>query len=370
MKFLTVPISKVLLTGDERISKSASERLACSGLSMHCRPLVRQMGLYSSLRHPLGIEVWRCRAAQDTKQTVDPYPSVSYFTGVRTFAICRGLFRFWTSAHFCMFASHGWCACGGRGLRPAGCSAGGKGQCCGLIQKLARIFLGWVRVPAQCLILLWMQFGVSLRSSHFTHCLHEGSDPEVARWCADMPMWAAIVRSLSVVLVLVYSLPNELVARIKGKLGFLDFLVSRICWDIRGAGVSQHKQSTPSAQQIPGRVTSALGFHAERSSNACPGPPPHRRVVDLKGIDNIKPLKIVSSLSWSQCDHFVFRSSRITSTSFRKLVEEVHSVLGNIQIITFSLWSYGLHFPGAAMVIKRRRPSCQLLRQRQSCAKL
>ena len=72
------------------------------------------------------------------------------------------------------------------------------------------------------------------------------------------------------------------------------------------------------------RVTSALGFHAERSSNACPGPPPHRHVVDLQGIDNIKPLQIVSSLSWSQCDHFVFRSSRITSSSFRKLVEETH----------------------------------------------
>ena len=32
------------------------------------------MGLYSSLRHPIWIEVLRCRAARDTKPTVLPVP--------------------------------------------------------------------------------------------------------------------------------------------------------------------------------------------------------------------------------------------------------------------------------------------------------
>ena len=69
MKFLTVPISEVMLTGTERVKSACEKTCVFGSLSMYCRQLVRPMGLYSSLRHPLWIEVWRCRAAQDTIQT-------------------------------------------------------------------------------------------------------------------------------------------------------------------------------------------------------------------------------------------------------------------------------------------------------------
>ena len=61
----------------------------CSGLSMQCRPFVRPMGLQSSPRHPLGFEVWRCRAARDTEPTVDPYSPVGHLAC--SYALSRSL---------------------------------------------------------------------------------------------------------------------------------------------------------------------------------------------------------------------------------------------------------------------------------------
>ena len=108
--------------------------------------------------------------------------------------------------------------------------------------------------------------------------------------------------------------------------------LSWICRDFRSAGGHLAQKIHAERSKSTCRVTAAMGFHAERSSNVCACPAPHLYMVNLKDIDNIEPQKIVSSLPWSQCDHPVFTSSRITSTSCRKLVEEVHSVLGNIQI--------------------------------------
>ena len=96
--------------------------------------------------------------------------------------------------------------------------------------------------------------------------------------------------------------PHRVAGQIPGgqakKRGFPDFLVSRICRDSWSAGVTRHKKSTLSAQQIPVRAYLRTGFHAERPSNAFAGSPPHRHMADLKDIDNIKPQKIVSSLQW------------------------------------------------------------------------
>ena len=49
----------------------------------------------------------------------------------------------------------------------------------------------------------------------------------------------------------------------------------RIWWDFLSAGVTRHKNPL-CALSSTCRVSSALGFHAERSSNACAGPPSHR----------------------------------------------------------------------------------------------
>ena len=63
--------------------------------------------------------------------------------------------------------------------------------------KVSADFLDCFVFQRNALILQRMQFCVSLRSSHFTHCLHDKwtSDLGVACWCADMPIWAAIVRT-------------------------------------------------------------------------------------------------------------------------------------------------------------------------------
>ena len=95
------PIFEVFLTDPERCAKAGSLSLSLS-LSLKSRVFTPHCATLS------GIGVLRCRAARDTKPPVFPYPSVGYFTcGSRTFAVCRGLFRFSISLKFCVFASHG-----------------------------------------------------------------------------------------------------------------------------------------------------------------------------------------------------------------------------------------------------------------------
>ena len=87
---------------------------------------------------------------------------------------------------------------------------------CSVFQRYAWLYSGrpfssvfGAPAPYSSSLAAWLDGGYKICVSLLSTCFHTlsmrrwTSDPEVARRCADTPMWASVLRSLSVVLVLV-----------------------------------------------------------------------------------------------------------------------------------------------------------------------
>ena len=128
------------------------------------------------------------------------------------------------------------------------------------------------------------------------------------------------------------SLVDDFCTRRGQKRGFPEFHVSRICRDFQSAGVTRQVENPRELSSSLCQLTSAQGFHTERSSEAYPGGPRHRHMAGEKSIDNMTQGLMGTKMQSVKGSH-----SRITCTwrdcADLQPVRSSLSLLVHIQIV-------------------------------------